>query len=135
MHSFLLCLLLCFSSDTGRLATTLDSLVAPHFQGNVPGMAVLVAGGGKILYQKAFGSADVELAAPLRSEMVFEIGSVSKQFTAVGLLHFVEQGRVGLGDPIQQYIKDYPVKGRRITSPVSSPRKNISQRKTCTFAR
>lgn len=47
--------------------------------------------------------------------MVFNIGSISKQFTAAGLLRLVEQGKIHLTDSIQQYIRDYPWKGHRIT--------------------
>jgi CubicO group peptidase (beta-lactamase class C family) len=115
MSHLLLCLLLFGTPDNSRLSTTLDSLIAPNFQGNVPGMAVLVASHGKVMYKKAFGSANIELGVPLSPDMVFKIGSISKQFTAVGVLRLAEQGKIHLTDSIQQYISDYPWKRHRIT--------------------
>ncbi|TDW96223.1 serine hydrolase domain-containing protein [Dinghuibacter silviterrae] len=93
----------------------LDSLISLHFQGNVPGMAVLVAQKGQVLFEKAYGSANIELETPLEPSMAFKIGSVTKQFTAVGILRLVDQGRVHLSDTIQQYIKGFPSKGYPIT--------------------
>lgn len=93
---------------TAQLSRTLDSLIAPNFQGNVPGMAVFVARQGQVLYKKAFGSADIELDVPLQPDMVFKIGSITKQFTAVGILRLVEQGRVRLSDSVQRYIPEFP---------------------------
>lgn len=115
MSHLLLCLLLCGTPDSSRLSTTLDSLIAPNFPGNVPGMAVLVASHGKVLYKKAFGSANIELGVDLSPDNVFKIGSISKQFTAAAVLHLVEEGKIRLTDTIQQYIRDYPWLGYRIT--------------------
>lgn len=97
-----------FQTATAQLTRTLDSLLEPVFQGNVPGMAVFVAGHGQVLYKKAFGSADIELNIPLQPDMVFKIGSITKQFTAVGILRLVEQGRVRLSDSVRQYIPEFP---------------------------
>ena len=115
MPCFLLCLLLCSTPDSTHLTNSLDSLIAPQFQGNVPGMAVLVASHGHVMYKKAFGSANIELGIPLSPDMVFKIGSISKQFTAAGILHLTEQGKIHLTDTIQQYLKNYPRKGEKIT--------------------
>ncbi len=47
--------------------------------------------------------------------MVFRIGSITKQFTAVAILQLVEQGKISLQDSVQKYIKDFPSKGYTIT--------------------
>ncbi len=98
-----------------RLAKSIDSLVAPQFKGDQPGVSILIAKKGQVVYQKAFGSASVELNVPLRPEMVFDLGSITKQFTAVAILQLVEQGKIVLTDSIQRYIKDFPSKGHTIT--------------------
>jgi CubicO group peptidase (beta-lactamase class C family) len=97
------------------LEKQLDKLMAAACKPNEPGVAVLVGRQGKIVYEKAFGSAQVELQVPLRPDMVFKIGSVTKQFTAIGILQLVEQGKLSLQDSIQQYVKDFPDKGYTIT--------------------
>jgi len=94
---------------------SIDSLVLPHFQPNEPGVSILIARQGKIIYEKSFGSANIELNVPLQPGMVFKIGSVTKQFTAIGILQLVEQGKISLQDSIQKYINDFPSKGHTIT--------------------
>jgi CubicO group peptidase (beta-lactamase class C family) len=94
---------------------SLDKLLQSEFKAHEPGIVVLAARKGKVIYRKAFGSANLEMDNPLKPDMVFRIGSISKQFTAIGILQLVEQGRLRLGDSIQQYIKDYPSKGHSIT--------------------
>jgi len=102
------------SSDS-NLSRTLDSLLSPQFKLTEPGIAVLVAKKGEIIYKKAFGSANIELNTPLQPDMVFRIGSITKQFTAVAILQLAEQGRLTLQDSVRQYIKDFPSKGHTIT--------------------
>jgi len=98
-----------------QMNNSVDSLVSPQFAGNQPGISILIAKNGQIVYRKAFGSANMELNAPMQPDMVFRIGSITKQFTAVAILQLVEQGKISLQDSVQQYIKDFPSKGYTIT--------------------
>ena len=117
----LACLWLVFQVAIGQdarevsLNKQIDSLVSGQIRSNEPGMAILVARKGKIVYEKAFGNANLELAVPLTTDMVFQIGSITKQFTAVAIMQLAEMGRLSLKDSIQQYLKDYPYKGHSIT--------------------
>ena len=97
------------------MAKSLDSLVSPQFEGNQPGISILVAKKGQIVYQKAFGYANLELNVPMQPSMVFRIGSITKQFTAVAILQLVEQGKISLQDTVQKFIKDFPSKNYPIT--------------------
>ena len=92
----------------------IDQLLST-FKADGPGAAVLVAQKGKIIYQKAVGMADIELGVPLRTDHVFRIGSVSKQFTAMAILQLMEQGKLSLEDDITKFIPDYPTTGKHIT--------------------
>lgn len=93
----------------------IDSLIQTEFnEKNGPGGAFLIAKDGKPLYQKAFGKANVELDVDLTPESVFQIGSMTKQFTAVAVLMLEEQGKLNVNDPIAKYIADYPA-GDKIT--------------------
>lgn len=94
---------------------SLDALIKSQFKDHEPGIVVLAARKGKVIYRKAFGSANLEQDIPLKPDMVFRIGSISKQFTAIGILQLSEQGKLRLDDSVQQYIKDYPSKGHTIT--------------------
>ena len=89
-------------------------LMARNYRADAPGAAVLVARGDKVLFRGARGEADVDRDLPLRPGSVFRIASVTKQFSAAGLLTLVEAGRVKLDDPLSKYLPDYPG-GERIT--------------------
>jgi len=96
---------------TGRI----DSLLSSRFQADKPGCVVLVAKKGQIVFEKAYGSANLELNVPIQTGMVFRLGSITKQFTAVAILQLLEQGKLSLQDSVQQYITDYPHKQYKIT--------------------
>ena len=98
-----------------QLEKSIDSLVATQFRSNEPGLSILIARKDTILYKKAFGSANIELNVTMQPDMIFRIGSITKQFTAIGISQLVEQGKISLQDSIQKYIKDFPSKGNTIT--------------------
>jgi CubicO group peptidase (beta-lactamase class C family) len=107
--------LLAQQNQNVQLENSLDSLIAPQFKQNEPGVSILIAKQGQIIYEKAFGSANLELNVAMKPDMVFRIGSITKQFTAIGILQLVEQGKISLQDSVQKYIPDFPSKGRTIT--------------------
>lgn len=86
------------------LTTAIDTLVSAELRNDEPGGVVLVSKQGQIIYQKPFGMADMELDVPMKEDMVFYIGSLTKQFTAVAILQLLEQGRLSLQDSIAKYI-------------------------------
>jgi CubicO group peptidase (beta-lactamase class C family) len=74
--------------------------------------AVLVARGGRILYKNAFGWNDIRRRKDsLRTGDDFELASVSKQFTAAGVLKLVQDGKISLDDTVQRFYPDFPYKG------------------------
>ena len=120
MRKRILSLLLClpawmYAPAQTKLSQQLDPLLSAAIPSADPGVVVLVAQKGKVVYEAAFGSANLELEVPLKPNMVFQIGSVTKQFTAVGILQLMEQGKISLQDSVQEYVKDFPAKGATIT--------------------
>ncbi len=97
------------------LSHQIDELLATRFSPDEPGAAILVARGEDILYQKGMGLANVELRVPMEPDMVFQIGSITKQFTAISILMLMEQGKLKLEDDITRYIPDYPTYGKPIS--------------------
>ena len=79
---------------------------------NVPGISIAVSVDGEIVWSEGFGFANVEAQVPVTPVTKFRIGSVSKPLTAVGSALLVEEGRLDLDDPIQQYVPDFPEKGK-----------------------
>ena len=93
----------------------IDNYTSKNYNKYAPGCAVLIAKNGQIVFEKAYGSADLELGVPMKSDMVFRIGSITKQFTAVAILQLVEKGKMSLSDSVQQFVKNYRFKGYTIT--------------------
>jgi len=86
----------------------LDQLFTSHFSSKTPGCSVLVSQNGKIIYEKAFGSANLELNVPAKPQTVFSLASITKQFTAISILQLVSQRKIALTDNVQKYIPDFP---------------------------
>ncbi len=80
-----------------------------------PGASVAVAKGGKIIFAKGYGSAELEYDIPITSGTVFHIASVSKQFTAFAILLLEKEGRLSINDDIRKYIPEVPDFGKVIT--------------------
>lgn len=96
-------------------ATDYDAVMAATFPDDGPGATVLIAKKGEIIYQKAFGKADLELDVTMRPDHIFRIGSITKQFTACAILKLAEDGKLALDDEITKFLPDYPTQGHKIT--------------------
>lgn len=92
-----------------------DRILQSEFPQDAPGATVLVAKNGEVIYQKAVGMANLELQVPMQIDNVLEIGSITKQFTAVAILMLMEEGKLGLDDEISIHLPDYPVGDQHIT--------------------
>ena len=98
-----------------QLTSDYDKMLSEQFKPGETGCAALVAKKGQIIYNKAFGMANLELNIPMQPDMVFRIGSITKQFTAVAILQLMEQGKLSLQDDITKFIPDYPTQAYTIT--------------------
>jgi CubicO group peptidase (beta-lactamase class C family) len=93
----------------------MDSIAeSPVAEGRVAGLAVVVVQGADTLLMKAYGEADLEWDVPMTVDAVFEIGSVTKQFTAAAILKLRDEGKLDLDADLTEYLPDYPTHGRRI---------------------
>ena len=114
--TFLFVAFFCFSSTNAQnLEQQVDAYLQSVYVADEPGVSFLIAKDGKPIYQKAFGMANMELNVPMTTDHVFEIGSITKQFTAVAILMLEEQGKLKVEDDITKYIPDYPTLGKKIT--------------------
>lgn len=82
---------------------------------NEPGCSVAVSQNGKIVVNKAYGSADLERDVPITPNTVFDAGSVRKQFVAAAILLLVEEGKLSLADDVRKYIPQLPDYGHKLT--------------------
>ncbi|HEX6730145.1 MAG TPA: serine hydrolase domain-containing protein, partial [Pyrinomonadaceae bacterium] len=84
----------------------LDKLVSEELkEKNTPGAVITVVSGDQVVYQKAFGVANVETNAPMQTEMLFRLGSTTKMFTAAALLKLAESNKIKMNEPIGDRIK------------------------------
>jgi CubicO group peptidase (beta-lactamase class C family) len=83
-------------------------------ESGAPGGALEVRRDGEVIHRQAWGLADVEHGTPYAPELAFEIGSVSKQFTAACLLQLAEAGKLTLEDPLGKHLADLPEDWRAI---------------------
>ena len=103
------------ATSESALTDRLDKVVAATYANDGPGAAVLVAKGGHIVLRKGYGLASVELRVPIEPDMIFRVGSVTKQFTAALILLLAEDGRLRLDDDVRKYVPDFPAGERRVT--------------------
>jgi CubicO group peptidase (beta-lactamase class C family) len=92
-----------------------DKVLSSVYKADQPGAAALVAKGDEIVFRGAVGMADLELSVSLAPDMVFEIGSLTKQFTAAAIMLLAEEGRVAVSDPMTRHLPTYPSYGQNIT--------------------
>ena len=83
--------------------------------GPAPGCAAAVSLNGDVVFEKAFGLADMEHNVPNTSQTIFESGSVAKQFTAAALVLLQQEGKLSLDDPVRKYIPELPDYGVPLT--------------------
>jgi CubicO group peptidase (beta-lactamase class C family) len=82
---------------------------------HIPGLALLVSRGGEVIRARGYGMANVELQVSAKPETIFQSGSVGKQFTATAVMMLVEEGKIGLEDPLTKYFPDAPAAWKQVT--------------------
>jgi CubicO group peptidase (beta-lactamase class C family) len=92
-----------------------DQLLAPFDDPAAPGGVVAVVRGGEIVYSRAFGSADLAHGVPFTIDTPTNIGSTSKQFTAMAVMLLAERGELSLDDDVREHIPELPDLGRSVT--------------------
>jgi CubicO group peptidase (beta-lactamase class C family) len=103
--------LLC-QDNTGRL----DSLLKTYYKNEEPGMVIAVEVNGNIIFKNAYGLANLQTKDKINSITNFNIGSITKQFTAYCILRLAEQGHLSLSDKLIKFFPDFnPETGNKIT--------------------
>ncbi len=103
-----LALLACLFVTAARADRVDDYVLEEMRLRHVPGLALTVVKDGKVIKERGYGLASVELNAPVTPETVFEIGSVSKQITAAAVMLLVEEGKLSLDDRISKHLPGTP---------------------------
>jgi CubicO group peptidase (beta-lactamase class C family) len=100
-------------SPAGSLGETVDNLVALEMQRQgLPGMTVEISKHGVPIYARAYGYADLTSCRPARVETPYQIGSVTKQFTAAAILQLQHAGVLNIDSPVATYLSGYALDPR-----------------------
>lgn len=93
--------------STARLAK-IDKLIEEHMANKwIPGAVVLIIRNGKVVYNKAYGYADVDSKTALKKDNIFRIASQSKAITSLAVMMLWEDGKFGLDDPVSKFIPEF----------------------------
>jgi CubicO group peptidase (beta-lactamase class C family) len=90
------------------LVEAIDARAASRTANDQFSGAILLAQGGRVLFQRAYGLADRTQRRPNSLDTQFRFGSMGKMFTAVAIMQLVERGRIDLEAPIARYLPNYP---------------------------
>lgn len=96
------------SSTSERAAALTEAIRTGMQQASIPGAIVGVWQDGKAPYVRAFGVRDTASGEPMATDLYTRIGSVTKTFAVTAVLQLVDQGKVGLDDPIDKYVSGVP---------------------------
>jgi CubicO group peptidase (beta-lactamase class C family) len=99
--------------DFRNLEQSVSTEIAKY---NIPGASIAIIRGEKIVYSKAFGTANIETGEPTRPEMLFRLGSTTKMFTAAAVTGLAVEGKIDLNEPIGSYLKFLPQKVSAVTT-------------------
>ena len=97
------------------LSAQVDELFREWDRPGSPGAVVGVFGDGRIVYMQGYGAANLDHGVPLSPRSVLRIGSISKQFVALGIALLAEEQKLSLGDDIRTYLPEMPSYGKPIT--------------------
>ncbi len=116
--TILLAALLCGAPQAalGRTrAAQVDAVFAAYDRPDSPGCALSVMREGRIIYERGYGMANLELGVPISPVSIFDIGSTSKQFTAASIVLLEQRGQLSLDDDIRKYVPEIPRYERPVT--------------------
>jgi len=107
--------LLCTAQkEPDTLALRMDSIFKTYNHSSGPGCAVSIIRDGKVIFEKGYGMASLEYDVPISPGTVFDIASVSKQFTGFAISTLIQEGKISPDDDIHQYLPDLPPFGKKI---------------------
>ena len=119
MKKYFLLLILCSLSiiSFGQIeeSQAIDSIFTEWNKADAPGCALGIIKDGKLIYAKGYGMANLEYEIPITPTTIFDIASLSKQFTGFAVAKLLEQKQISLDDDIRQYIPELPDFGHTIT--------------------
>jgi D-alanyl-D-alanine carboxypeptidase len=112
----ILLIAICLSIPLPIYADRVDQFIRAHIKKNqIPGLSLAVIRNGKVIKARGYGFSNLELNVPATKDTVYEIGSISKQFTAMAIMLLVEDGKLSLDDKLTKYLFPLPTRWQEFT--------------------
>ncbi len=105
---------------TGPVEESRQLLWARMAEIGIPGLSVAVSVHGRTVWAEGFGMSDLENRVPVRPDTRFRIASISKSLTAAAVGLLVQEGRLDLDAPVQNYVPSFPLKSGEVTTRLSA---------------
>jgi CubicO group peptidase (beta-lactamase class C family) len=104
-------------AQTGNdpVSVQMDTVFKKYMNNKGPGAAVAVLRDGKVIFRKSYGLANLEYGEPINSSSLFDLCSLTKQFTGLAISTLIQQGKITLNDDIRKYLPRVPDFGKVIT--------------------
>ena len=116
MKKALVLIVALLASPVAVRADAVDEFLETHMKRHqIPGLSLAICRDGQLVRAKGYGLANVELDVPVKPETVFQSGSVGKQFTAMAVMMLVDEGKLGLDDPLAKHFPGAPATWKGIT--------------------
>jgi CubicO group peptidase (beta-lactamase class C family) len=90
-----------------RLKRLSEAMKAGVDKGEIPGAVVLVARNGKVGYLEAFGFRDAEAKAPMKTDAIFRLASMTKPVTSLAIMMLAEEGKIQIAYPVSRYLPEF----------------------------
>jgi CubicO group peptidase (beta-lactamase class C family) len=113
MRPFALFLIAVSAAAQSPIPKAMERFIADK---TVAGMVTLVSHGSDTVEFDALGMADIEAQRPMQKDTIFQIMSMTKPFTAIGIMTLAEEGKLALRDPVEQYLPEF--RGQQVVSNV-----------------
>jgi CubicO group peptidase (beta-lactamase class C family) len=103
------------AAPRAAMRARIDAIIqAPIAAGTLAGASIAVIRGSDTIAVKGYGKANLELGVATPANAIYEIGSVTKQFTGAAIMQLVEQGRLSLDDDLGRWVPEFKANGRRL---------------------
>ena len=100
-------MIIAMSVKADDVASQVDAIMKTRYSYDTPGAAIMILKGDSVIMEKYYGVADMETMEPISVLTRFNIASISKQFTVVGALRLVNEGKIALNDSLAHYFPQY----------------------------
>ena len=114
--AIILSVLLCLNSSqltaqeiTGDTAAKISAIFKKWESVTSPGAVLAIGRNGQLIYHQAWGMADIENDIPNSTSTIFDAASITKQFTAAGILLLEQQGKLSLDDDVRKYLPELSI--------------------------